>query len=248
MWFRRRHALRYFPEGCVAYPCPHCGEFTLADCEREVDADVCMDDEPPPPEFTIARLGRCRQCANECGYLDPELTYPKPLPDEPARPTPEFIEQSNPGALKKPAAPLPQGLELPAGVTRRQWALLSGIVAEIAWQVRHGDWHKRRRQIQKVNLVNAFAGYGLIAILMRGWPSAQATAIWLGLCLLVHLAAWAWCRYYEFVPVHDTLTLALWRYRRAGDRELRELRAAAQALGPRFRPASRYLTWYKLDT
>lgn len=226
--------------GSAGFYCAWCGEVTLGDCVRVDEASHVYFIRGSFKEK--GRYLRCRLCAIPQDIPDPDLR-PTQVQEDVVWPSRELLMATNPVLAANPHEAFPLEDELPPGINRRQWALLSGLESAMA---REGAEDRSGGNILGLVVLSGFACVGsLIYIVMEGpdggrWPWVCFWAAGTGLLsyLLYRLNRWM-----IFRATFRRYGTCLKRHLRATTLPMVTLQQAAEALGKRGREIRRFLDW-----
>jgi hypothetical protein len=227
--------------GAVGVNCPYCGELTVADC-----FDVATAGHVYLIHGAFQHAGsfiKCRVCGVPQEMPPGAIPHKLDATDE-TRPSPGFLNATNPAlAAATDCSPVPLAEELPPSVSRKEWALAVGILAEIHRQDADDKVSGNINPLYILSLMGAAGGF--IAVWMELAPERKPVAftlLALGTCAVLFLIH----RFHKFLlnrALHREVGACVRRHIAHTGTHVQSLIAAADALGADWRPVAEYLRW-----
>ena len=126
--------------GTIAVNCRYCGELSIADCFNVGKAEHVYFIHG---KFRhVGSYIKCRVCGNPQGMPADVTPVPLETEDE-TRPRADFVRETNPRMAEIHHVPIPLEVSLPPSVSRKEWAIVQGISAEIGRQGADEVLHRR---------------------------------------------------------------------------------------------------------
>ena len=226
--------VRERPKGAIAFNCPHCGEITIADCTSVQTAGHVYFISGSYKEKTDYL--QCRLCGM-FNRPPPQVTVSEPPSEREALPTPEFTRSTDPRLEGARPIPIPYEDQLPATVSRCQFALMNGVL---------GVFQKKGENDGAMKAVLVLGMIGLIIAITAVWVnySLKHKQVWTGLILTATVAFIIFFirlqRAIVWRAVDRSFAKHLWRYLAHTDDTLGGLSTAADALGPGYTDVRRF--------